>query len=65
LGKKKTKKLLLIIYSPHVIQDVHVILSSVEKKKVFDENIPGYFSIYWTSMFKVRNNQFDQRQWKL
>jgi len=25
------KKLLLIIYSPHVIQDIHVFLSSVEK----------------------------------
>jgi len=28
-------KLLLIIYSPHVIQDIHVILSSVEKKLRF------------------------------
>jgi len=31
-----------------VIQDVHVFLSSVEKKlRFFDENIPGFFSI-WT-----------------
>jgi len=33
-------------FYPHVIQDIHVILSSVEKQlRVFDENIPGFFSI--------------------
>jgi len=36
------KKLLKFTHS-HVIQDVHVFLSSVEKTiKVFDENIPGF-----------------------
>jgi len=36
------KKKMLIIYSPHVIQDLHVILSSVEKKLRFLINILGF-----------------------
>lgn len=33
----------------HVIQDVHVFLSSVAKEiKVFEENIKGFLSIKWT-----------------
>jgi len=50
----------MIIYSPHVIQDIHVILIFFSRKeiKVFDENITGFFSMQWTSMgtkrFKVQ-----------
>ncbi len=43
----------LIIYSPHVIQDVYVFLSSGESK-VFDENIPGCVSIECTLMDSKR-----------
>ncbi len=39
------------IYSPHVIQDVHVFFSfSRKESKVFEESIPGFFSIKWTSV---------------
>jgi len=49
---KKKKKLLLIIYSPpcHPRYPCHSLFSRKEIK-VFDENIPGFFSIKW---FKVQ-----------
>jgi len=46
LKKKKKKKLLLIIYSPpcHPRYSCHSFFSRKEIE-VFDENIPGFFSI--------------------
>jgi len=57
---KQKKKLLLIIYSPPCHPRCPCLYFFSRKEiKVFDENIPGFFSIKWTSMgtkrFKVQN----------